>query len=342
MQLLSIICCNVYPGIDHIRFLLDNLASQTFRDFELVLVDAFYTDNAIFVKEWSELRGIQNVIHTPACEDKHVGRLLHWELYNNALLLANGQWVLYYGVYRYLHTRVVQVIAEQAAKGTSVSFYQLQAEDSIESLPDDVERKYGMNAEIDSWPFMGQTGFFSVQRDMMIRQLNGYNEAMVNQHWVDCELGARGTHIYQDAKIFPAAILRLEKGNQGHYGTNSSGVSCIGKPLCSFEANPRCVLRLIEGLPQTGKRSIEGPVHRVVHNKFEWVRCDVCGTLGIENGDAYMAYILSNPALIRAPINICGVGRNLATLGDDLAGLDLASKLDLIARSHDNPRYLTE
>jgi hypothetical protein len=50
---------------------------------------------------------------------------------------------------------------------------------------------------------------------------------------------------------------------------------------------------------------------------------------------------LKDPALMRAPINVAGVGRNLAALDWDLTGLGLQSKVELIAASHSNPRYLT-
>ncbi len=344
MQSLSVICANVYPDKYPIEFLLNNLAAQTFRDFELVIVDAFHDENADFVAETAKNLGIGNVIHTPDCAEKNIGRYLHWELYNNALLFATSPWVLYHGVYRYLHRQAVQTVAECAANGTSVVLNQIRAT-SID-LPADVEQFYEMDIRLVAHGILVNTGFFSVNRDIMLRQLNGYNEALVSQHWVDNELSARARHVTMDVKMLTRAFLRLER-SAGHYGlkvvatslTGNLKSSRIGKSTCDTSVNPRCAIHLIEALQQ-GQIRIDGPVERFVHNGFEWVRCPECHTLAIEDGEAYIKHLLASPSLARAPVNVHGVGRDLAKIAADVDGLDLKSKIAIIAASHDNPKYL--
>src|SRR3990167_1252246 len=117
MTNLSVISANAYPGFSQVEFLLRNLAAQTFRDFETVLIDMFYAENASAVRDLCTTLGLTNVVHAPACEARHVAPWLPWELYSNALLLASSEWVLHYGVKRYMHPQAVGVVASQADAG---------------------------------------------------------------------------------------------------------------------------------------------------------------------------------------------------------------------------------
>jgi hypothetical protein len=334
---LSIISANVYPGYEPVEAMMRNLAAQTSRDFELVLVDAFYAENADPVARLAQELNMPTT-HTPAMEAKHVGRSLHWELYNNALLLATSPWVQYHGVYRYLHRDTVSTIICCAARNTSVILFQMREDPEI-PVTDNVEKDYSMDVDMHGWKFLQHSGFFSARRDVVLNRLNGYNEAIVNDHWVDCEMGARVWHIPLDVAVMARAILRLER--KGHYGVEENGrmISRIGKAPCTHEENPKCIRYLLNALRED--RRIREPVQRLVNEGFEWVRCERCGTLGVEDSDRYLAHLLNNPGLIRAPINVAGVGRNLARLDADLQNCStLAEKVALISASHDNPVYL--
>lgn len=343
MRLLSVLCTNAYSGMAHVEFMLRNLSEQTFRDFEIVLVDMFYDENKNAVADLCGVLGLQNIVHTPACEATHVGRWLHWELYSNALLLASGRWVFHYGVNRYLHRNALQTVADNAQQGFSVVFAQRNVEESIETLlPRDMiqssacESIYHMNVSVYPWQYLSQSGFFSVESDVMIHDFNGHNEALVIHHWVDNDLGARSQHLTGKirCKIAQNGLLRLNKSRTGGY----SGVR-VGKPVCAREANPICVAWLIDGLRED--RRITGDVERVEHNGYSWVRCAVCGTIGVEDSPAYVARLSTNAAYTKAPVNIAGVGRNIETLAADLKSLTLQEKVETISGSHTNARYLS-
>lgn len=343
MPSLSIVCANVYPEHQPIEFLLRNLAAQTFKSVEIVLVDAFFEENAELVRKLSQDLGLERVIHTPACEAKHVGRVLHWELYNNAALFANGDWLLFHGVHRYLHRNAVETVYHCAERSTCVVFFQLREDSEIERSDDfaEIERAYNMDVEQARWGFLQHSGFFSVPRDILINNLNGYNEAVVNVHWVDCDMGARVYHIPLTVSMAGRSVLRLER--QGHYGVderrNSRTVSGIGKPICTPQENPRCVC-LLRGALTAENRHIDDPVNRFNHEGYPWVRCDKCGTLEIEDSDAYIHFLLNRPGSTRAPINVHGVGRNLARVNAELVGKSLEEKIDIVSKSHDNPIFL--
>ena len=337
MCLLSVLCTNAYSGISHVEFMLRNLSEQTFRDFEIVLVDMFYTENKSAVASMRSVLGLREIIHTPACEAVHVGRWLHWELYSNALLLANGRWVFHYGVNRYLHRNALQTVVDNAQQGFSVVFAQRNVEESIETIvPVACENLYRMDTSVSAWQYLSQSGFFSVDADVMIHDFNGHNEALVIHHWVDNDLGARSQHLTGKirCKIAQNGLLRLNKSRTGGY----SGVR-VGKPVCARDANPRCVAWLVDGLRED--RRITGDVERVEHNGYSWVRCGVCGTIGVEDSPAYVARLSTNAVYTKAPVNIAGVGRNIETLAADLKSLTMQEKVETISCSHTNTRYLS-
>lgn len=112
----------------------------------------------------------------------------------------------------------------------------------------------------------------------------------------------------------------------------------LSKQHCSSTENPDCIVWQLNALRED--RHIPVPVQRVMYNDFEWVRCSACGCVGVENEVEYIEQYLTNAAYMRAPIGLAGIGRNLSTVDADLRGLELSSKIELIAGSHDNPRYL--
>ena len=324
--------------------MLRNLAAQTFRDFELVIADAQYEMNAAAVKELSETLGLTRVIHTPAMEARHVGRWMHWELYSNAMLLASGQWVLYYGVHRYLHRKAMAEVASKAASGVCTVLYQNntpypQEGDTPPVSFDEIEEFYTLHLNSERWPYLSQTGFFSVPRDIMINRLNGYNEALLLHHWADTDLAERARHLsFLRVEVMSRALLRItHPKDSGKETIRPHEMFPSGRQPCTLAQNPSCVVWQLEMLRDD--RHIEIPVQRVIHDGFEWVRCDICGAIGVEDVDEYMAH-LSSSAFIRAPIGICGIGRNLFSVDADLQGLELADKIKVISGSHDNPKYL--
>ena len=337
MRLLSVLCTNAYPGTEHVEFMLRNLAQQTFHDFELVLVDMFYDDNAQIVSELSEILGLRSVLHTPACEARHVGRWLHWELYSNALLLSHGKFVLHHGMNRYLHRSALEVVASCAEHNTNLVLAQRNVEESLSSLAFyvDPEVQFAMSTSISSWPYLSQSGFFSINTDTMIHDLNGHNEALLIHHWVDNDLGARSEHLAGSmrCRIMQNGLLRLNKSRSGGYSQ-----VLVGKPVCSREDNPQCVAWLIDALQEY--RVIGGSVERINHKGYSWVRCGVCGTIGVEDSSAYVARLSENSGLVKAPVNVAGVGRNIEILADDLRGKSTADKVSTLIESHTNPRYL--
>lgn len=340
-MILSVLVPNAYPGTRILEFSLRNLAAQSYRDFETVIVDMCYEQNCAAVIEICERLNLRNVVHVPACEAKHIARILHWELYNNAALLASCPWLLYYGSRRYMHRGAVAAVVEKAQQGISTSLPQLPSPESVETLwnvPfEQIEAMHKMDLESKNTPSLIQTGFFSIPRDTFIHKLNGMNEALVIHHWVDNELSARLRYVDEKSCWIRGAILRLHRSlGEGYTAVPTE------RALCSLEENPKCAYHLARAVDTSKPRpyKITEHVNRVTANDYGWIWCDKCLTIGLEDDEDYMRHVLSSPKYIKAPINVHGVGRNISRLDRDLAGLPLHKKLTILAGSHTNPRYL--
>ncbi len=339
---ISIVCANIYPQFDSIAFMLRNLAAQSYRDFELVIVDAHYEMNATGVRDLCAQFELKNVIHAPAMEARHVGRWMHWELYSNALLLSSSPWAVYHGVHRYLHRRALEIIVDKAAHGIATVLLQNNVPDSSLVSFNDIEEANCMSVYCEPWPYLSNTGFFSIQRDVMLHTLNGYNEALTLHHWADTDLSQRALHLRtMKVELMRAGLLRIaHPKDSGKENRHPYHEFPLCKLPCSYTVNPNCIIHQIDHMVSGQVRRIQVPVKRIVHRGFEWVQCDQCGCLGIEDEGEYVNHFLTNPDNIKAPIGVGGIGRNLATLDSDLLKLEFSSKIDLIASSHTNERYL--
>lgn len=339
MNSLSIITVNAYPSATHVNLMLRNLAAQTFTDFDVVLMDRYYFANRDWVAETcKDLR--LRVTHTPACEDRHVGRTTHWELYNNALVLAQSDWVVYYGVFRYLHRQAIEAAVQRASKGICTVFHQMHTDEIIHTWPfEDIETVFKMDVRAQRTDGLHHSGFFAIKREWAVDWLNGYNDALLIHHWADVDSGARARHCSFTVDIMPQALIRIaNRPSMPHYAMDQH--PDFGKPVCRESDNPHCIAHEINRLRSV--RRIEYPVKRIEFKGFEWAVCDICGTLGAEDDAAYIRHLMADKSLVRAPVNLHGVGRNLSILAEDLKGQTLSERVSVVAASHTNLRYLTE
>ncbi len=276
---------------------------------------------------------IRNLIHVPGCEARHVGRLVQWDIYNNAALLADTDWLLFYGLKRYIHRDSVDTVSTLAEQGYCTNMYQLRPDNSVtvDNIGNNfnrIEETYDLRPTVHMTPYLAQTGFFSIPRETYIHVLNGYSETLLIQHWVDNEMNTRMTKVPIKSCVMPRGMLRLNS-------TLGYAAAVVGKSICV--GNENCIRHSMNLRPAENIRVETAP--RIVHGGFEWIYCETCGTLAVDKEFDYMEFQLRSPSA-KAPINIRGVGRNLSRLATDLSNLALPDKLEMISSSHTNPRYL--
>lgn len=337
MSLLTITAANAYPGFVQVEFMLRNLAAQTYRDFELIILDISYDDNKDKVVELSTSLGLNDVIHLPTCRAKHVAQHVHWEIFNNSLALASSPWIFQFGIYRYVHRRVIETIIDRASRNICIVFPQNHVEAATLQRTDYdlIESLHGMSADTVPCSYLTQSGFFSINRDVFIDQLNGHTEALTAHHWVDCDLSQRAKNATLNVQQCSKGLLRIDRlpGDLHYHGA-------LAKTVCSHELED-CPWNMFASMSYADSHLTDNPnTVRIDQQGYGWLQCRRCGILIVETPNAFMEH-LDKQKIIKAPINLGGVGRNLRILADDLRGKTISEKTQILRDSHTNPRYLS-
>lgn len=332
---ITITSTNVFRGQDQLGALIKCLAAQTCQDFQWVLVDAFYADNAKLVADMCAARGFKDVVHVPYRGNTRVAATYHWTTYNDALLLARYSTILRVGVFRYIHPSVVGLAADLATQQTWVSLRQ-QDVDRFEDISDAaLIDKYGLEVatRTNRDRMSSHCGMFS-QSKQTLMDMNGNNEAFAVHHAEDSEYNSRF------AQLGRTSVVSLEKAMLRVYHSKCRTLTYLPKVPCEKADNPACIYHAANN--HELKKYAHPDTEWRDHQGFPWARCRTCNAVANGYCDEYYRYLATDPRGFRAPVGVFGVvGRNLAAVADDLAKLDsLQSKVELLAESHEHPKYL--
>ncbi len=336
--MISVLTTNVFSGSDHLKIIIQNLGVQTFKQFEWVLIDAYYNENKELVKELTEKAGLRTVVHVPICDQPHIGHMYNWNCYNNALLLSSNRLFLRLGVHRYFHNKVVETAVELAGQNKFLNLRQRNV-DSLSVDSDNINyHKLEDDYKLETlsrifWKTMNsQCGMFSFDKSAMI-EMNGNNEALLIHHWEDIDLNCRWTqHSPVDMVSLENAFLRVYHDKSSPY---------MEKKVCTHTDNPDCIVYAknsheLENYPTND-------IEWIYYRDFKWARCKKCKTVAVSYCDKYFDYLKTNKKGYLAPINVGGVGRDIRIVNEDIKKLSsLQDKVELLTASHTNPRYLVD
>jgi len=337
--MISILTTNIFPEQNHLDMVARCLSAQTCQDFEWVLLDGHYRKNKEYIENICNKYLIKNYIHAPLCKANHVGRLFHWEVYNNALMLSNYDLFLRLGTYRWLHHDMVAKAIEYAQKGEYLDFPHINKE--IEKY-NDLDNE---NINKDLSPIYNETrdymecsaGMFSYSKSRMIG-MNGNNEAAVLLvHPEDSDLNARWTHIKGVHSIkVQNALFRFnhEKHQKNLLAILEEGDSSCCRSNGCLATYPN--LHHLNYNPPTDN-------NKFIYRDFQWIKCSCCGAISPIDIDEYLSYLktYTNPF---GPVGVDGrIGRNLLILDNDIRKLNnIDDKVNLLIDSHTNNKYLQE
>ena len=332
--MLSVITTNIFPITpEDLKFTINNLKNQTFKDIEWVFCDHYYEENKNLVKELCNFP----VIHFSLCEIKHVGASWHWELYNNALLLTTRKHFIRFGMYRYMHRRTLEFTVESITKdGIYTDQTQQKAHNNVLSM-DNVERGHGLSIasdQISNYPIT-HCGMFSMSRQEMV-DIGGNNETLVRHHFEDCDLNARFR-----SRNFPVNKFKMRNLKNSFLRLDHKKDECnkpYGMKTCNQEA---CINNFHGFYDQTIKPHPKTLIFD--YRDFKWYSCPNCYCMAPYNVDEYYKY-QENYKSPLAPIGVLGkLGRNLQVLNEDIQKLtSLDNKVDLLKSSHTDQRYLQD
>lgn len=332
---ITITTTNVFRGRDQLGATIKNLAEQTDRDFEWVLVDAFYDLNRELVAEMCDARGMRDVVHVPFAGNTNVGAAFTWASYNDAALLARHPVILRVGVFRFIHPEVTAIVADSAARDTWVSLTQRPV-DRLDDKPSaDLAAEHGLDVTRRAvWDRMtSHCGMFSRDTETLIG-MNGNSEAQVLHHAEDCDWNARWQ------QLGPQNLVALENAMLRVYHSKCPTLTYVPKPVCRRDDNPACIYHAANN--HELKKYAHPDTEWRDHEGFPWARCRTCGTVANGYCDEYYEYLKTDLRGFRAPVGVFGtIGRDLLAVRDDLAKLtSLQSKVELLAWSHTDPKYL--
>jgi len=313
------------------------LSSQTYKDFEWVFLDGHYKQNKEFVDNMCKKYKIKQYIHSPFCQANHVGRLFHWEIYNNALMLCNNDLFLRFGVYRWMHNKTIETVINYANKGIYIDLPHntVAFDDFYNYSADEINNNLSINSG-EIRPYMEcSAGMFSYTRNRML-EINGNDEAStLIVHHEDIDLNARWSNVKGVFSVkIENALLRFshEKSPNNILSTLEEGNSlCCRKEGC------------LSTYPSSFHLSYNPPVNneKFEHDGFQWIKSPCCGVVSPIDADEYIIYLKQSGKTFSSVGVDNRVGRNIISLYNYIIKINnFEDKLNLLIDSHTNKKYL--
>jgi hypothetical protein len=339
--MISILTTNVFPGQDHIIMAAKCLSTQTCQDFEWVFLDGHYNKNKDLISSLCDEYKIKRYIHAPLCKAEHIGRRFHWEIYNNALLLASNDLFLRFGVYRWIHSSVI----ENAVN----SYYQNKIFIDLSHKTLDLKSEYLYSdpnyivEDLHLEPFatnqrnlmVCSSGMFCYTKSKML-MMNGNDEAAILiVHCEDADLNSRWSNCGHTKNItYNNSMIRFEH----HKSTNDIIPLLEGKNTYCCGAN-NCLIHYPFSFNLDNNPPVQNP--KFEYKGFTWIKCDCCGTVAPVNADSYLSHTRNNK-ITYASVGVDGrVGRDINILNKDINKINnINEKFNILLESHTNLKYL--
>ena len=336
--MISVLTTNVFPGTKQLELMIKCLAQQTVQDFEWILLDGHCQRNQEVVKNLCEKFDLKDVKHLPLCKAIHIGRRFHWEVYNNALMLAKNNLFLRMGVYRWFHKKTLEWVIQNYQKGifTDFSHVTKPIEEFEDQHPDKIYEMFKPRFNNLRQIMCCSSGMFSFTRENMLK-INGNDEAATTMiHHEDADMNSRWIHLPGiQSQTISHAMFRIE-----HDKSPNSIIPELEEPNSYCCEKEFCLVNY----PNTFDLEFNPPTndYRFSYRNFDWKFCPHCNAVAPINSDEYLIYLRNNPETMIAPIGVNGiVGRDIRILFDDIQKLNSdQEKLELLKSSHQNQRYL--
>lgn len=332
--MISVITTNIFPNKEVLDLSAKCLSMQTCQDYQWVFLDGHYLKNKKYFEDLCLKYKIKNYIHGPLCKANHVGRLFHWEVYNNSLLLCDYDLILRFGTYRWLDKNAIENVIYNAQKGIYLDFPHNTINLKDFNNNDLLNPSY--NNEIRDF-MQCSAGMFSYSKSRLL-EMNGNNEAStLLVHHEDSDLNSRWTHIRGiKSKKVNNAMFRFEHEKSP---VNVLSILEEGNSLsCKKEG-------CLASYPNTFHLAFNPPVQNTIfkYRDFDWIKCECCGTVSPIDADEYLEYlkIYDDPF---GPVGVDGrVGRNLIILNNYLSKIkNNNDKFDLLKSSHTEDKFLKD
>lgn len=349
-----------YPEDWLLRAQLRCLSEQTFKDFDVLLVDPHYHKRT-FYKQYG-----LNIVHVPYVPDLKAARKLDCAVFNAAYLYSESPKIVRYSCWRFVRPNFTQICVDS---NMSVDFYFHNVEpptrDSMHVVTNHDARIWDMQSDEVHWDKIptkaGQPGAswgsdsdkdakptifplncygnYMVPRDEWLR-LNGADEVIFNsEHWEDQDFCNRAHRAGIPAWRKAGIMVRLHHMYGGHSG-RANIVPDYGafRPLCA-----KC--NAVEHTTRPNRRDLKRRLANGELMEFGQGRVWVCkeclysGPIFHDDEGEYLQHLKKHDITRANILPSVKLGRNLQILADDMDGKSLSEKVEIFNRSYHDERY---
>ncbi len=356
----------IFEGDWLLRAQLKCLSEQTFKDFDVLLIDSHYSKRMGYIHELRDTYKL-DIVHVPYTPNLRVAKKLDCAIFNAPYLYSESPKIVRYSCWRFVRPLFAEVCAN-SNMSVDFRFHNVEppSRDCKHAMTNHDARIWDMRSDKVNWDLIpgksGQPGAswgadsdfdarptifplncygnYMVPREEWFR-INGCDEAIFNsEHWEDqdfCNRAHRaGIPAWRKAHVM-YRMHHLYGGNAGR----SNLIPDWGefRPLCdkcnAVEHNPKPDRRDLKRRIANGELSVFGFGRTWVCNE-----CYYCGPIFHSDESEYWNH-LAQFEVTRS--NIIGgdfqLGRNLEAVAHDMDGKPLWKKVEIFNESWENPKY---
>jgi hypothetical protein len=355
----------IFDGDWLLRAQLKCLSEQTFKDFDVWLIDAHYSKRHGYMQELREKYNL-DIVHVPYSPNLSVAKKLDCSIFNAPYVYSESPKIVRYSCWRFVRPNFTGTCVNS---NMSVDFYFHNVEpptrDSMHIVTNHDARIWDMKSDVVNWDLIpkksGQPGAswgsdsdrvakptvfplncygnYMVPREEWFR-INGCDEAIFSsEHWEDQDFCNRINRAGVPCWRMPHVMYRLHHLYGGHSG-RSNRQPDWGEFM---EPCPKC--QAVEHNPKPDRRDLKrrmaaGEVMTFGHGRT-WVcrNCYYCGPVFHADEGEYLQSLAKHGYTRSNILPMVKLGRNLQALADDMDGKSLGAKVEIFNDSWSNPKY---
>lgn len=352
-----------YPGDNLLRAQLRCLSEQTFKDFDVLLVDSHYEKRKGYMGELAEKYKL-NIVHVPYTPNLNIAKRLDCSIFNAPYCYSESPRIVRFSCWRFVRPSFTEVCAS-ASHSVDFFFHNVEppTRDSMHPTTNHDARVWGWESDEVHWdaiptkggdPGASWTSHSDKDQNLQPFPLNCYGNYMVpRQDWLainGCDEAIFSSEHWEDQDFCLRANLAglkcERKAGQMYrlhhlYGAHSGRSNLLPdwgefRPICA-----KCIA--VEYTPKPDRRELKRRLREseITIYGAVWVcnDCSYAGPVFHSDEGEYPNYVRRHKKIRANIIKEKLIGRNLRILADDMDGKSLQEKVEIFNRSWTDERY---
>lgn len=348
-----------------LRAQLRCLSEQTFKDFEVMLIDPHFSSRNLHMEGMADHYGL-NITHIPYFPNLNAARKLDCSIFNAPYLFSESPNIVRLSCWRFVRPDFTKICAES---NISVDFYfhnvEAPTRDSMHIVTNHDARIWDMQSDVVHWDKipakagrpgaswgadsdndraptvfpLNAYGNYMIPRREWLR-LNGCDEVIFSsEHWEDQDFCNRAHRAGIPCKRVAHKMYRMHHLYGGHAG-RANTIPDFGR---FREMCPKCTA--VEHDPKPERRDLKRRMANGELLVFGFGRAWVCkeclysGPVFHADEGEYFKHLEQYGVTRSNILPTVKLGRNLQAVADDMDGKSLGAKLEIFRDSWNNPKY---